>query len=77
MTDSNYSHVHIDKREPLLSTPLFPNSGAVGPVWDGVTIPWPVHTQPVRMIMVTYKIKLSQILGNEPITDNDIVPSTD
>jgi tetratricopeptide (TPR) repeat protein len=77
MTDSDYSHVYVDKREPLLSTPLIAGQGATGPIWDGVTKPWYVHTQPVRMIKVTYKIKLSQIMANEPITAKDIVPNTD
>jgi tetratricopeptide (TPR) repeat protein len=77
MADSDVSHLYVDKRAPLLGTPLIAGEGAEGPIWDGVTVPWPVHTQPVRMIKVTYKVTRSQIMGNEPITPKDIVPSTD
>ncbi len=76
MTDIDPTHVFVDNREPLLSTALIAGAGATGPIWDGVTVPWAEHTQPIRMIMVTYKVKLSQIMGNEPITDKDIVPNT-
>jgi len=77
LTDSNASHVFYDSRTPLLSTALIAGQGATGPIWDGVTVPWTEHTQPVRMIKVVYKVKRSQIMGEQPITDKDIVPNTD
>lgn len=76
ITDADPTHVFLDDRPPLLGTALIAGQGATGPVWDGVTIPWMEHTQPVRMIKVTYKLKLSQIMGEEPVTDKDIVPNT-
>jgi tetratricopeptide (TPR) repeat protein len=75
ITDGNKNHVYMDTREPLLGTALIAGQGATGPVWDGVTVPWSEHTQPVRMIMVTYKVTRAQIMGERPITDADIVPN--
>ena len=77
MTDSNASHVFLDNRAPLQGTALINGQGATGPIWDGVTIPWLEYTQPVRMIKVVYRVKRSQIMGEQPITDKDIVSNTD
>lgn len=76
ISDSNAKHVYLDDREPLKSTALIAGQGATGPIWDGVTVPWTEHTQPVRMIMVTYKITREQIMGDKLITDADIVPNS-
>jgi hypothetical protein len=75
MTDSNAAHVYVDRREPLLGTTLIQGQGGEGPIWDGKTIPWPQHGQPIRMVRVTYKITKEQILNQKPITDADIVPN--
>jgi hypothetical protein len=76
ISDSDQSHVFVDDRPPLLSTPLIAGEGAVGPIWDGVTVPWMVHTQSIRMIKVTYKLTRAQIMGEGSIGAKDIVPNT-
>lgn len=75
LTDSNASHVYVDKREPLLGTTLIEGQGGEGPVWDGKTIPWNQYGQPPRTIRVTYKVSREQMLGQKPITDKDIIPN--
>ncbi len=75
MTDSDLTHVYLDNREPLLGTALIAGQGATGPIWDGVTVPWANHSQPVRMVKVTYKVSRKQIMGEAPITAKDIVPN--
>jgi hypothetical protein len=77
MKDANPDHVYLDTRAPLLGTAYIAGQGATGPVWDGVTVPWAEHTQPIRMIKVTYKVSRRQIMGEEPITDKDIVPNSE
>lgn len=43
-------------------------------------MPWQVdgkgvYGQPVRLVRVTYKLNLKQLLGQQPITAKDIVPN--
>lgn len=75
LTDSNRNHVYIDRRPELLGTKFIEGQGGDGPIWDGKTIPWDRYGQPVRMIRVTYKIDMEQVMGQKPITEKDIVPN--
>ncbi len=76
LTDINPQHVMLDARPKLLGTKLIEGQGAsAGPVWDGKSMPWPDHAQPVRIIRVTYKISKDQVMNLKPISEADQVPN--
>jgi hypothetical protein len=73
MTDSDKSHVFMDTNATLNGTTYIEGQGGAPPLWDGITLPFPDHGQPNRLIRVTYKISRDQIMNRKPITENDIV----
>lgn len=75
VTDSSPAHVWLDRSPELLGTKLIEGQGGTGAVWDGRTIPWGQFGQPPRLIRVTYKVSLGQIMGSKSITAQDIVPN--
>lgn len=75
MTDDNPSHLAKDENPGQLGAKLIDGFGGTGGNWNGKKIPWNNNTQPLRMIMVTYKVSRDQIMGDQPITDADIVPN--
>ncbi|MCX6378741.1 MAG: tetratricopeptide repeat protein [Armatimonadetes bacterium] len=73
-------NIVLDSRPELLATKMIEGQDGNGPVWDGKTVPWQVdgkgvYGQPVRLVRVTYKLNLKQLLGQQPITAKDIVPN--
>lgn len=75
ITSNDPKYVIYDTHPELAGTTFIKGQGGSDPIWDGKTIPWHQNTQPIRKIMVTYKVSRSQIMGSEPITDKDIVPN--
>ncbi len=73
MTDAEKSHVFMDTDPDRTGTAYIEGQGAVPPVWDGKTVPFTNHSQPLRLIKVTYKISREQIMNQKPISENDIV----
>jgi tetratricopeptide (TPR) repeat protein len=73
VTDADKSHVFMDTDPRKAGTTYIEGQGGTPPVWDGTTLPFPYHGQPVRLIRVTYKITKEQILNQKPITQKDIV----
>ena len=75
LTDSRGGHIQYAEDEGQLATTMVAGQGGKGPVWDGTTVPFNNYGQPPRILRVTYKITMDQVLGNRPITDSDIVPN--
>jgi tetratricopeptide (TPR) repeat protein len=73
ITDNNKAHVYYDQTPALRGTKFIDGQGGEGPNWDGETVPWGQFGQPPRIIRVTYKITRAQALGQQPITDANIV----
>ncbi len=73
LTDVDKSHLYMNPDPDLAGTTYIEGQGGKLPVWDGQTIPFPNHGQPLRMIRVTYKITREQVLNQKPITEKDIV----
>ena len=73
LTDANPAHVFVDMHPDQTSTTFIEGQDGTGPIWDGVTLPWDKHGQPPRAIRMTYKITKAQVMGNKPITQNDVV----
>lgn len=73
LTDSNASHVVWDKDPAHAGTTYILGQGGTGPAWDGETLPFTNHGQPVRMLRIVYKVSREQVMGQKPITDKDIV----
>lgn len=76
ITDDNPAHVFIASDPGHMGTRFMNDPAGQGEVWDGKTVPWEQFGQPDRMIKVTYKVSRSQLMGQEPITDANIVPNT-
>lgn len=71
-------NILLDRRPEMLGTKMIEGQDGEGPVWDGKTAPWQVdgkgvYGQPVRLVRVTYKLTRKQLLGQEPITNKDVI----
>ncbi len=73
MTDVDKSHVVMDTDPNHTGTTYIEGQGGTPPVWDGKTVPFTNHGQPLRTIRVVYKISREQIMNQKPITEKDIV----
>ena len=76
MTDADKSHVYMDTDPAHAGTTYIEGQGGKLPVWDGTTVPFTNHGQPSRMIRVTYKLNLDQIMNRKPISESDIVSAS-
>ncbi len=74
LTDTK-ERILLDRRPEKMGTKLIEGQDGEGPVWDGKTVPWKQYGQPVRLVRVTYKLNRKQMLGQQSISDKDIIPN--
>ena len=63
------AHVYLEKAPGSMGTKMIEGQDGVGPVWDGVTMPWNQFGQPLRLVRITYKVSRDQMEGKKPITE--------